>query len=70
MIFLISFSKFSNVLLAFSCASVIGNLYICLGVNILIPLPFCCLLKSRILSTISTILFGFSFPGISFNSFS
>ena len=35
-------------------------------VNILIPLPFCCLLKSRIFLTISTILFGFSFSGISF----
>ena len=53
---LISFSKFSDVLPAFTCASAIGNLgRICLGVIILIrlaksegsPLPFC-LLKLRI----------------------
>ena len=37
MICLISFSKFSDVLPAFTCARVIGNLSsICLGVNILI----------------------------------
>ena len=42
MICLVSFNKFSDVLPAFTCASTIGNLRsICLGVNILIPLPFC-----------------------------
>ena len=41
MICLISFSKFSDVLPAFTCASAIGNLgSICLGVNILRPLPY------------------------------
>ena len=45
---LISFNKFSYVLPAFTCASDIGNLWrICLGVNILRPLPFCWVLKSR-----------------------
>ena len=42
MIFLISFSMFSDALPAFTCASAIGSLRsICLGVNILIPLSFC-----------------------------
>ena len=37
---LISFSNFSDVLLAFASARAIGNLLsICLGVNILIPVP-------------------------------
>ena len=41
MICLISFSKFLDISLAFTCASTIGNLWsICLGVNILSPLPF------------------------------
>ena len=36
-----SFSKFSDVLPAFTCASAIGNLWsICLGVNILNPFPY------------------------------
>ena len=40
-IFLISFSKFSDVFLAFNCASTIGNLRsICLGVKILSPFPY------------------------------
>ena len=40
---LISFSQFSYVLPAFTCARAIGNLSsICLGVDILTPLPFCC----------------------------
>ena len=66
MIWQISFSKFSDVLPAFTCARVISNLWsIYLGVNNLIPLPFSCLLKSRIFEKISTILFGFSFLGIS-----
>ena len=85
-IFLISFSKFSDLLPAFTCASGIGNLWSnCFVVNILIclhseilttqatrgkskgiPLPFCCLLKSRIFPTISTISFWFSFSGIFF----
>ena len=72
---LISFSKFSNVLPAFTCASAIGNLWsIWLGVNILScvaksegsPLTFCCLLKLRLFSEILTILFGFSISRISF----
>ena len=38
---LILFSKFSDVLPAFTCARAIGNLsIICLGVNILSPSPF------------------------------
>ena len=63
MLFLrISFSKFSDALPAFTGASAIGNLpSICLGVSILILLHFCCLLKSRICSIISTTSFGFSF---------
>ena len=41
MICLISFSKFSDVLPAFTCARAIGNLWtICLGVNILRPSPY------------------------------
>ena len=40
MICLILFSKFSDVLPAFTCARAIGNLSsICLGVNILSPCP-------------------------------
>ena len=74
-IWLISFSMFSNVLPAFNCASAIGNLWsIWSGGNILSyvaksersPLTFCCLLKLRIFSEILTILFGFSFSGVSF----
>ena len=62
MIWCTSFSKFSDVLVVFIYANAIGKLWsICLGVNILIPLPFCCLLKSRILSTIWNILLRFSF---------
>ena len=65
---LISFSKFSDVSLAFNRISALGNLWnICLGVNILkllcksegSLLPFCCLLKSKIISAISTTFFGF-----------
>ena len=38
MIWRISFSKFSDVLPAFTCARAVGNLWsICLGVDILIP---------------------------------
>ena len=57
MICLISFSKVAYVLPAFTCARAIGNLWsIFLGVNNLMllaksggrPLPFCCLLKSKI----------------------
>ena len=44
-IFLISFSKFSDVLPAFNFASAIGNLWsIYLGVNILRPSPYFVLL--------------------------
>ena len=44
MVWLISFSKYPNVLPTFTGASAIGNLWrICSEVNILIPLPFCCL---------------------------
>ena len=65
MIFLISLSKFSDVLPVFTCANDIGNLWsICLEINILIRLPFCCLLSSRIISAILTIFFEFSISGI------
>ena len=41
MISIISFSNFSDVLPAFTCARAIGNLRsICLGVNILSPSPY------------------------------
>ena len=41
MIYLILFSKFSDVLPAFTFARAIGSLWsICLGVNIFIPFPF------------------------------
>ena len=64
---MISFSKFSDVLSASTYARPIGNLgNICFGVNILIPLPFSSLLKSIIFSAILTILFWFSFSGLSF----
>ena len=40
-IYLISFSKFSDVLHAYTCARAIGNLWsACLGVNIFNPFPF------------------------------
>ena len=62
MICLISFSKFSDFLLAFTCAIAVGNLLR----DILSPLPFRCSLKPRIFSIISNIIFGFSFLGIYF----
>ena len=69
MICLISFITFSDVLLAFTCAGAIGNLWrICLKVNILSLLPFCWLLKFRNFSAIPIILFGFTF-GFSGTSF-
>ena len=41
MICLTLFSKFLDIVPAFSCASAIGNLWsICLGVNILKPFPY------------------------------
>ena len=65
-IYLISFGKFSDVFPAFKLARAIGNLWsICLGVNILNPLPLCSLLKSSIFSTILTTFSRFSFPEIS-----
>ena len=64
----ISFSKFLGVVPACTCARAVGNPWsIFLGASILRPLPFCWLLKSRIFSTIPTILFGFSFWRISFS---
>ena len=66
MIWCISFSTFSDVLTAFTCAKCYYNLWsVCIGVNILIPLPFGCLLKLKIFSTVLIIFFGFSFSGIS-----
>ena len=63
----ISFSKFSDVLPALTCAGAIGYLWsISLGINILILWSFCCSLKLSIFSTILAILFGFSFSGIYF----
>ena len=65
---LISFSKFSDVLPAFTC--VINNLWsICLGVNILrwlvTPRHFFWLGIFLIVNTLSVTLFVFSFSGIS-----
>ena len=44
----ISFSKFSDILPAFICASAIGILWYYIGILILIRLPFCFLLNSII----------------------
>ena len=47
------------------CASTIGNFWsICLGVNVFIPLPFFCLLKSRIFQRYWVRFFLFSFSGL------
>ena len=55
----ISFSKFSDVSLAFAYARAIANLWcICLAVNCLTPLPCCILWNWNIFSTILIILFG------------
>ena len=69
---LISFSKFSDVLHAFTCTSPIGNFWKLWSVTLASQpkfkgrlLPFCCLLKSKIYSRISTPFFGFSSWGIS-----
>ena len=60
MIYLILFSKFSDVLPTFTCTRGIGNLWrICSGVNILVPFSFFCFLKSRIFSAILTIRLDF-----------
>ena len=65
MICLTLFRQFSDVLSAFTCVRVIVKLWnTCFGVKVLILLPFCCLLKSRISSTIWTTFFGFLFSGI------
>ena len=74
--------KFPDVLIAYPWASTIGNVWsICFDVNILIclalsneseayiggcPLLFSFLLNSGVFSTISTILFVFSFSGMFF----
>ena len=51
---------FSDVLLAFTCASAVGNLWsICIGVNILSPVPLP--LKLNIFFNIFSTIFGFSF---------
>ena len=64
MICLNLFSKFSDVLLEFTCESAIDNCWsIWLGG---ISLPFCCLLRSRITLTIPIILSGFSYLGFFF----
>ena len=58
---LISFLSFSESFPAFDWAKEIGNLSsIWSAVSIFSPCPDCCLLNSRIFSTISTISFGFS----------
>ena len=58
----IPISRFSDVLPYFTCESATSNLWgICLGVNILISLRFCWLLKLRIFSIIWNILFELSF---------
>ena len=64
---LVSFSKFSDVLPAFTCASTTDNLWrICLRVNISRHVSSSWLLNSTIFATISIILFGFSFLGVYF----
>ena len=74
MVCLISFSKFSDVLHAFTCVSAIGNLWdTCLGINILMhlarsklrPLPFCCLLSLKDFYNNIDYFFAVSFRGIS-----
>ena len=63
---LISFSKLSDALPAFTYAIVICKISsICLEVNIFNPLPFCCSINSKIFSTILTTFLGFSFSEIS-----
>ena len=58
----ISFSNFSYVLPAFTCASANGNLWsICLEVNTLSSFSFCWFLKSRIFSATLIIFFNFCF---------
>ena len=67
MISLILFSEFSDLLPALTGASAIGNLWsISSGIISSIPLAFCCLLKLKIFSTVSTVLYEFSFSGSSF----
>ena len=62
MIDLFDFIYISDVLPTFTCASAISNLWrVSLEVNILILLPFCCLLKSRSLSTITLFCFDIHF---------
>ena len=67
MICLILFSKFSYVLLAFTCACAFINLRsICLGANILIPFPFLIFIKVKdFFNNIDYFFFRFSFSGIS-----
>ena len=56
-----------SVLPVFTFENAIDNLRsIRLEVNVLSPLPSCCLLNSMILSTTLTILFGFSPSGVFF----
>ena len=51
MVFRISLAKLLDKLPAFNCAITIYHLWsICLGVNVLSSLAFCCLLKSVIFS--------------------
>ena len=65
MVCLSLFSTFSDVSLAFTCASTIGNLWsICLVVYILSPLRFCFLLKLMTFKNTDYFL-GLPFSGIS-----
>ena len=58
---MISFLSFSELFPTFNWAKEIGNLLrIWLGVSIFSPCPDCCLLNSRIFSTIFTFSFGLS----------
>ena len=58
----VSFSKFPVVLTAFTCERAVHSLWnICLGVNILRFLHFCCFLNSKIFSAVSIPLRDFHF---------
>ena len=58
MLCLISFSKFLDMILAFTCARTIGNLWsICLGVDIFNPFP--CVAFIRIFPLLKTLRVNF-----------
>ena len=61
-------SDFRCIIRFYLCKSCWYSLKHLFKYNILIPLPFCCLLKARIISTIFTSFSGFLFSGIYFLS--